>query len=222
MCIRDRYRRGKHIIFRLDNGFLLIHLGMTGVIRYLKKGDDKKYGKHDHFDIELKDNSILRYNDVRKFGSLHWTDCIDEHFLIKNLGPEPLSKAFDHDYLRKSCKNRNIPIKNLIMDQNIVVGIGNIYASESLFLSKIRPNKRCKYLKDSDCKVLVESIKIILNRSIKAGGTTLKDFKSIDGKPGYFKQKLLIYDQLICKCGNKIKNIKLGGRSSYYCSNCQK
>ena len=216
------YRRGKHIIFKLDDGYLLIHLGMTGIIKFRDSLSSKDIEKHDHYEIQFKDNKILRYNDIRKFGSIHWTQDIDNHFLIQNLGPEPLSKEFNGVFLKSKCRKRNVAIKNLIMNQNIVVGVGNIYACESLYLSSIRPEKKCKYITLKQCNDLAKAIKYVLKKSIKSGGTTLKDFKTLDGTPGYFKQKLMIYDCKICKCGAKVKNIKLGGRSSFYCNICQK
>ena len=220
--IENIYRRGKHIIFKLDNGYILIHLGMTGIIKFIDTIDAKNRSKHDHYQIELKDNKILKYNDVRKFGSIHWTENIHDHFLIQNLGPEPLSKEFDSIFLKDKCRNRNVAIKNLILNQNIVVGVGNIYDCEALYMSSIRPDKKCKYITLKQCDDLVKSIKFVLKKSIKSGGTTLKDFKNLDGAPGYFKQKLMIYDCKICKCGVEVKNIKLGGRSSFYCNVCQK
>ena len=220
--IQNIYRRGKHIILRLDDGYLIIHLGMTGIIKFIGQMDLNSIGKHDHYEIHLKDKTILRYNDVRKFGSIHWVKNLKNHFLIKNLGPEPLSQEFDGEYLKNKCRNRNTAIKNLIMNQNIVVGVGNIYACEALFLSSIRPHRKCKYVTLKQCDELAKSIKFVLKKSIKSGGTTLKDFKTLDGTPGYFKQKLMIYGCDICKCGTMVKNIKLSGRSSFYCSICQK
>jgi formamidopyrimidine-DNA glycosylase len=152
------YRRGKHIIFRLDNGYLLIHLGMTGIVKFIDGLDLKGMEKHDHYEIQLKDNKILRYNDIRKFGSIHWTQDIDNHFLIKNLGPEPLSEEFNGVFLKNKCRKRNVAIKNLIMNQRIVVGVGNIYACESLYLSSIRPEKKCKYITLKQCNDLAKAM----------------------------------------------------------------
>ncbi len=219
--IKNIYRRGKYIIFKLDMGYLIIHLGMTGIIKFISDGD-LHFAKHDHFDIEFKNDCILRYNDVRKFGSIHYCKHIDDHFLIKDLGPEPLESMFNKDYLKNKCSKKNIAIKNLIMNQNIVTGIGNIYACEALFMSGIRPNKKCKRLTLINYEKLVKAIKFVLKKAIKAGGTTLKDFRSLDGSPGYFQQKLLIYGKKSCECGNKIKILKLGGRSSFFCNKCQK
>ena len=219
--ILEIYRRGKHIIFRLTKGYILIHLGMTGIIRYIEQSNKKKLGKHDHFEIKLKDKNLLRYNDVRKFGSIHWTEDVNNHFLIRNLGVEPLSKSLNFKYLKKITKNRSMPIKNLIMNQNIIVGIGNIYACEALHMSRIKPQKKSYLISNMELKNLISNIKLVLKKAISAGGTTLKDFKNLDGSPGYFEQKLSIYNKDFCKCGKKVKNIKLGGRSSFYC-HCQK
>ena len=219
--IKTIYRRGKYIIFKLDIGYLIIHLGMTGIIKFIND-KDLPYEKHDHFDIEFKDGYILRYNDVRKFGSVHYCKNIDNQFLVKKLGCEPLDDTFDKFYLKRVCQKKEIPIKNLIMNQTIVTGIGNIYACEALFISEIKPHKKSKSLTLVNCEKLVNAIKFVLKKSIRDGGTTLKDFKSLDGKPGYFKQKLLVYGKQLCGCGNEIKILKIGGRSSFYCNKCQK
>mgnify|MGYP006161017713 CR=1 FL=1 len=216
------YRRGKYIIFNFIHGSLLIHLGMTGVIKLLKKNINNKASKHDHFDIVFKNGDVLRYNDVRKFGSVHWVEDLKKHFLTKDLGVEPLSKDFNFEYLYKISKQKNVSIKNLIMNQKILTGVGNIYASESLYLSKIHPNKKSYRLTKGNHRELVLSIKKVLKKAIKSGGTSLKDFKNIDGTPGYFKQKLLIYGKEYCKCGEKIKNIKINGRASFFCALCQR
>ena len=220
--ILEIYRRGKHIIFKLKNGYILIHLGMTGIVRFFKKSSIKKIDKHDHYEIELKNESVLRYNDVRKFGSIHWAENIDDHFLIKNLGVEPLSKKLNVSYLYKIIKKRSVSIKNLIMNQNIIVGVGNIYACESLHISGIKPQRKSSSISTEELKKLISSIKLVLRKAIDSGGTTLKDFKKLDGTPGYFEQKLLIYSKKYCRCGETVKNIKLGGRSSFYCDRCQK
>jgi len=216
------YRRGKYIIFSFIHGSLLIHLGMTGVIKLLKKNINNKTSKHDHFEIVFKNGDVLRYNDVRKFGSVHWAEDLKKHFLTKDLGVEPLSKDFNFEYLYKISKQKNVSIKNLIMNQKILTGVGNIYASESLYLSKIHPNKKSYRLTKGNHRELVLSIKKVLKKAIKSGGTSLKDFKKIDGTPGYFKQKLLIYGKEYCKCGEKIKNIKINGRASFFCTLCQR
>ena len=219
--INKIYRRGKYIVLSFIHGSLLIHLGMTGVIKLLNNNNNNKTNKHDHFDIVFKNGSVLRYNDVRKFGSVHWVEDLKKHFLTKDLGVEPLSKDFNYKYLYKISKQKNVSIKNLIMDQKILTGVGNIYASESLYLSKIRPNKKSNRLTKKNSHELILSIKKVLKKAIKSGGTSLKDFKNIDGTPGYFKQKLLIYGKEYCQCGEKVKNIKINGRASFFCTLCQ-
>ena len=214
-------RRGKYIVFHLDNGYLIIHLGMTGIIKLLKMNVSTV--KHDHFDININDKLLLRFNDVRKFGSVHWAESMNQHFLIKNLGPEPLSEDFSSEYLKEKSKKRKITIKDLIMNQQIVVGVGNIYATESLLLSKIRPNRRCYNLTKKEYDDLTKSIKRVLKKAIKAGGTSISDFKNLDGGVGYFSQKLKIYGLDECGiCGEKTYNITIAGRSSYYCKKCQR
>jgi len=213
-------RRAKYLLIETDIGSALIHLGMSGSLRVIKHNEPA--GKHDHYDLILNNGMALRYRDPRRFGSLLWAKNPLNHKLLKQLGPEPLEEKFTGSYLHSKAKNRKITIKQFIMNAHIVVGVGNIYACEALYMSSIRPDKKCKYITLKQCDDLVKSIKFVLKKSIKSGGTTLKDFKNLDGAPGYFKQKLMIYDCKICKCGVKVKNIKLGGRSSFYCNVCQK
>ena len=218
--ITQIYRRAKYIIIDLEESQMIIHLGMTGLFRC--SVDDYKPKKHDHFYIKLGDKKILVYNDVRKFGSIHWTDNIDEHFLIKKLGYEPLSRLFNRKYLFSKTHSRTTQIKNLIMNQKIVVGVGNIYACEALYLSSIKPNRLSASLTELECSRLVDAIKKVLKKAISFGGTSIRDFKTLDGSSGYFKNKLSIYGLENCKCGKKVKNIKISNRSSYYCDICQK
>ncbi|MBS83415.1 MAG: formamidopyrimidine-DNA glycosylase [Gammaproteobacteria bacterium] len=220
--VRKISRRGKYICISFKNGSLIIHLGMTGVFKILSR-DNNLIEKHDHYQITIKKYRII-FNDIRKFGSLHWTNILNEHPLIKNLGVEPLDKDLTEKYIFQKSRKRKLSIKNFIMDQKIVVGVGNIYASEALFLSKINPNKKSYKLKKSECKNLVLSIKKVLIKSVKAGGTTLRNYKQIDGTPGYFKQKLLVYGKEFCPIckKSKITKTKIGGRMSYYCRKCQK
>tara|TARA_B100001123_G_C15298444_1_gene1020136 strand:+ start:1271 stop:2080 length:810 start_codon:yes stop_codon:yes gene_type:complete len=215
-------RRGKYICINFKNGSLIIHLGMTGILKILDLKNNT-IEKHDHYQFTLKKYKI-RFNDIRKFGSVHWANSLNEHFLIRKLGIEPLNNTFTQEYLFKKSRNRKLSVKNFIMNQNIVTGVGNIYASEALFLSKINPIKKSYRLKEYECKMLVLSIKKVLKNAIKYGGTTLRNFKKIDGNPGYFKQKLLVYGKEFCPvCTNsKLTKIKIGGRMSYYCKVCQK
>ena len=196
----DLYRRAKYIIFKLENTYLLLHLGMSGSLRILKS-EDNYFLKHDHIEF-IFDNEKIIYNDPRRFGSLHIAKDINNHKLISGLGPEPLSKNFNGEYLLDCCKRSKTNIKSLIMNQKNVVGIGNIYASESLYLSRVNPQKESQELDFEECKRIVSSSKKVLNEAIKVGGTTLKDFYSADGSAGYFKIKLNVYGRNGQKCKN--------------------
>lgn len=219
-------RRGKYILLQTEIGSLLIHLGMSGTLRIVPK--DTPLIKHDHVDIALSNSYTLRLNDPRRFGSVLWHDAlegdVENHKLLNKLGPEPLSDAFNGDYLFKQSRNRKVAIKSFIMNSHIVVGAGNIYANESLFLSGIHPQKITYKLSKKQCHLLAENIKTVIAAAIKQGGTTLKDFLSPDGKPGYFKQELNVYDQAgkACKiCQNPIERIVLNQRAAYFCPKCQ-
>jgi formamidopyrimidine-DNA glycosylase len=216
-------RRGKYLVFKFKSQeqVLIIHLGMTGIITF-KKIEDYEINKHDHLLMYFSD-FIFIFNDVRKFGSIHISNEFEKMFLIKNLGVEPLSSDFDTEYLYELSKKRSCTIKEFIMNQKIVVGVGNIYATEVLFLSKIHPAMRTNELTFLRCKKLVSNIKSILSKAIKMGGTTIKDYMNADGKPGYFSQELLIYQKDTCPIHkkNKVSNIKISGRASYFCDKCQ-
>jgi formamidopyrimidine-DNA glycosylase len=215
-------RRAKYIIFELENAYLLLHLGMSGSLRILKS-EDNYFLKHDHIEF-IFDNEKIIYNDPRRFGSLHITKNVNTHKLISNLGPEPLSKNFNGAYLLECCKRSKANIKTLLMNQKNVVGIGNIYASESLYLSRINPLKESHKLNIEECKRIVSSSKKVLNEAIKVGGTTLKDFYSADGSPGYFKIKLNAYGrngQKCKKCEKEIVKVIINQRATFYCPNCQ-
>jgi len=215
-------RRAKYIIFELENTNLLLHLGMSGSLRILKS-EDNYFLKHDHIEFIFKNEKII-YNDPRRFGSLHITKSVNNHKLISDLGPEPLSKNFNAAYLLECCKRSKANIKTLLMNQKNVVGIGNIYASESLYLSKINPQKESQKLDLEECKRIVSSSKKVLNEAIKVGGTTLKDFYSADGSPGYFKIKLNVYGrngQKCKKCEEEIVKVIINQRATFYCPVCQ-
>ena len=220
--IKNLRRRAKYIIFDLDKCSIILHLGMSGNLR-IANNDDNYFLKHDHIEF-LFDNEKIIYNDPRRFGSIHLTEDIDKHRLINHLGPEPLSKEFNSKYLLALCSRSKTNIKTLLMNQKNVVGIGNIYASETLYLAKVNPLKDSNKLTIDDCKEVVSSSKKILNAAIKVGGTTLKDFYSADGSPGYFKFKLNVYgrEDLDCKkCKTKITKININKRATYYCPSCQ-
>jgi formamidopyrimidine-DNA glycosylase len=218
------FRRAKYILIQLSNqAHLIMHLGMSGVIRVVDA--DSTYQKHDHFEMVLSDGKALRLNDPRRFGCvLLSNDAIAKHRLLVDLGPEPLSAEFNGRWLKQKANNKTVAIKNFIMNNHVVVGVGNIYAAESLFLSGIKPTKKVGLLGLKQLNNLAETIKTVLSKAIIAGGTTLNDFRNSDGKPGYFKQQLHVYgrDGLPClSCGSVIKNIKIGQRASCYCPTCQ-
>lgn len=216
-------RRAKYILIETTAGTLVIHLGMSGTLRLVEESAPLK--KHDHFDCEVGDGSILRYNDPRRFGAILWAGKdLASLAVLKELGPEPLSKAFHAQYLLTRAGKRRIPIKQFIMDGKVVVGVGNIYASESLFLAKIHPMMNADKLTLLQAKALCQAITQVLKAAIKKGGTTLKDFYQSDGKPGYFRHQLTVYDRagLDCsQCKTPIEHITLGQRSTYYCPTCQ-
>ncbi|MBI0103980.1 bifunctional DNA-formamidopyrimidine glycosylase/DNA-(apurinic or apyrimidinic site) lyase [Gilliamella sp. W8145] len=221
--IVDVKRRAKYLLLQLTHDWIVIHLGMSGSLRILETNQPP--AKHDHVDLVLVNGVRLRYTDPRRFGSWLWTHSIEELPQLKQLGPEPLTDDFSANYLFEKANNRKIPIKSWIMDNHIVVGVGNIYASESLFLAKINPNRKVSSLTLVECERLVTAIKLVLTKSIEQGGTTLKDFVQSDGKPGYFVQNLQVYGRegeqcLICQ--SNIKSNRIGQRNTFYCENCQK
>ena len=220
--IKEIERRAKYILIHFDDSSLMIHLGMSGKLR-IQKIKNNFFMKHDHAELIFSKEKII-FNDPRRFGSIHLTNDFKHHKLIKNLGVEPLSKSFNKSYLFNVCNKSNLNIKKVIMDQKKIVGVGNIYASESLFLAKIRPDKSASKISMDDCYELVKSIKKVLRYAIKMGGTTLKDFYSADGNEGYFNLELSVYGREgeSCKiCGAKVKKINIGQRSTFYCQNCQ-
>lgn len=222
--ILDIQRRAKYIIVTLEQGYLLLHLGMSG--HFYICSPQTPLQKHDHIDFVFSPNLCLRYHDPRRFGAIIWTQSSPFlHPLLIHLGPEPLDQLFDEKYLYQISRKRTTPIKNFIMNPKIVVGIGNIYANEALFQSKIHPLMPAGKLSLKAYRTLVEQIKMILTQAIIAGGTTLNDFKQSDGKPGYFKQNLQVYgrrQQKCYQCGTLIETITCGQRSSFFCPNCQK
>ena len=215
-------RRGKYLILESLNGFVLIHLGMSGCLRIFDNKSAPE--KHDHIDVRFDDNSILRYTDPRRFGSFLWTEEPESHVLISKLGPEPLGNEFSGAHLFEKSRKKKMPVKNFIMDSQIVVGVGNIYASEALFLAGIRPKKYAGRVTHNQYESLVVEIRNLLSKSIEKGGTTLRDFVGGDNKPGYFKQQLNVYGRSgqECKvCESILKNLKIGQRGSVYCPKCQ-
>jgi formamidopyrimidine-DNA glycosylase len=244
--IVDIQRRAKYLLLIINsseikqqkikkiNGVLIIHLGMSGKLQIVTP--DTALLKHDHVDIVLNNNKILRYNDPRRFGAILWSpipqSCttpvihyLDNHERFKHLGPEPLTTSFNTNYIIQKARNRATPVKSFIMDNNIVVGVGNIYATESLFYAKINPTRAVSTIIPEEWQILINEIKKILKKAIKSGGTTLKDFTNSDGKPGYFKQELAAYgrsgEQCI-HCNHILQTIRQQGRTTVFCSECQK
>lgn len=217
-------RRGKYILVKVNAGTAIIHLGMSGSLRICT--DEEPRRKHDHVEMTLASGSVLRFHDPRRFGCFLWQPAgADTHALLAKLGPEPLSDDFDGEYLFSATRKRQVAIKNLIMNSQIVVGVGNIYASESLFMAGIRPGRSARRVTRRESEKLVETIKEVLQRSITQGGTTLRDFINSDGNPGYFAQSLNVYgraDEACRVCTQPIRQKVIGQRSTFYCSQCQK
>ncbi len=217
-------RRAKYILLRCSKGTIIIHLGMSG--RLCIMPDKMEPKKHDHVDFILNNQKLLRYSDPRRFGSILWaTGNPLEHFLLANLGPEPLSNSFNAKYLFAHTQNKKKAIKLLIMDQQIVVGVGNIYANEALFAAKILPARSSSSLSLSECEALVKGIQKILKKAILQGGTTLRDFLSPRGKQGYFVQKLFVYGregQNCLNCNTLLSASRIGQRATVFCTKCQK
>jgi formamidopyrimidine-DNA glycosylase len=216
-------RRAKYLLFRTEKGSALMHLGMSGSLRLVDRANPPT--KHDHIDILLDDGNCLRYHDPRRFGSLLWLAAgEDRHPLLADLGPEPLAPEFDGPMLYGRSRGRKVCIKSFIMDAKVVVGVGNIYANEALFLSGIRPNLAAGRISKPRYERLAACIKQVLTSAIEQGGTTLRDFVGGDGKPGYFAQQLFVYGLAgqPCKvCGTLLRELRLGQRSSVYCVTCQ-
>jgi len=216
-------RRAKYLLFSTQKGTLIVHLGMSGRLQILKAFVPTE--KHDHVDITLKNGTVMRYTDPRRFGAFLWTvNHPLSHPLLKALGPEPLQKSFNGQYLWQRATSKKISVKVFIMDSKVVVGVGNIYAAESLFDAKINPNRPAQSLSLDDCARLCVSIKKVLRAAIKKGGTTLKDFLGSDGSKGYFSLKLKVYGRgnLPCvTCFEALTESRLGQRSTAYCQHCQ-
>jgi formamidopyrimidine-DNA glycosylase len=215
-------RRAKYLLLYFKKGTLIIHLGMSGKLSILHTATPAT--QHDHCDF-IFGNIILRYNDPRRFGAILWTEEEPlQHTLLKNLGPEPLTKNFNYKYLYQICQNKKKTIKSVIMDSHIVVGVGNIYANEALFLARVHPAQPAYLINQAAVKRLTQTIKITLKKAIKAGGTTLRDFLQADGNPGYFTQQLQVYDRKNQPCFNcqlPIVSTQQQQRATYFCANCQ-
>jgi formamidopyrimidine-DNA glycosylase len=216
-------RRAKYLLVHTAPGSALLHLGMSGSLRVLPA--DTPIGAHDHVDWRLDSGRVLRYTDPRRFGCQLWQAPGKIHPLLAALGPEPLGESFDADYLWKTSRGRSTAVKLFLMDQKIVVGVGNIYAAEALFAAGIHPRREAGSVSLARYARLADEVKRILVHAIARGGTTLRDFISPDGVPGYFEQELFVYGRAgePCKvCRTSIRNIVLGQRSTFYCPRCQR
>lgn len=217
-------RRAKYLLIDCGNGTLILHLGMSGSLRILPHGAPVKL--HDHFDLLLENGQLMRLHDPRRFGAVLWHEGdINDHPLLAQLGPEPLQEDFNARYLHRALRGRSLAIKQALMDNHLVVGVGNIYANESLFRSGIKPQLAAGKLSLKRCEKLVAEIRATLGESIEKGGSTLRDFVNSNGQPGYFQQNYWVYgraNEPCRKCGTPIKQIKQGQRSSFYCGSCQK
>lgn len=215
-------RRGKYLLFEIEQGALILHLGMSGSLRILKPKTPPK--KHDHVDIEFA-HYTLRFTDPRRFGAILWTDGeFLQHPLLAQLGVEPLTSDFSAKYLWHAAAGRKKSIKSFIMDNHIVVGVGNIYAAEALFLAGIHPMRSAGLVSEIEMIRLVDAIKNILHQAIQQGGTTLKDFVNSEGKPGYFSYQLQVYGrngQPCVACNKMLESMRIGQRSTVYCAHCQ-
>jgi formamidopyrimidine-DNA glycosylase len=216
-------RRGKYLLFDFGGVAQIVHLGMSGSLRFA--GPDEPAALHDHVDWVFDDGTTLRLRDPRRFGAVLWTDDVSSHPLLAHLGPEPLTPAFDAAYLHAQCQRRKAAIKQVIMDAQVVVGVGNIYASESLFHAGIRPTTAAYRLSRPRCARLAAAIRQVLTAAIAAGGSSLRDYVHSSGELGYFQLQTRVYDRegLPCKtCATPIRRIVQGQRASFYCPNCQR
>jgi formamidopyrimidine-DNA glycosylase len=217
-------RRAKYLLLDTATGTVIVHLGMSGSLRVLPAAHPTV--DHDHLDIVFDNGTCLRFNDPRRFGCVLWTkeDPLT-HRLLKSLAPEPLEKNFDTEYLVRHGRGRKVAVKQFLMNSRVVVGVGNIYASEALFRAGVRPTRHAGKVSRNEWQKIARAIKTVLRASIRSGGTTLRDYVNPEGNPGYFKQRLFVYERAgepCRRCGTKIKHLVQGQRSSYYCPGCQK
>lgn len=221
--IEDVERRAKYLLLHTQAGSALLHLGMTGILRVLPA--DTPANKHDHVDLLLDSGSMLRFTDARRFGCLLWQAPGEVHELLAGLGPEPLGEDFDGDRLWRLARGRSAPVKTFLMDNAVVVGVGNIYANEALFAAGIDPRRAAGSVSRARYARLAAEVKRILAWAIERGGTTLRDFLNPDGAPGYFFRELSVYGRTgePCKtCGAPIRQAVLGQRSTFWCPACQR
>lgn len=216
-------RRGKYLLFGTQAGTLLVHLGMSGSLRFLR--DPPAHGPHDHVDVLLAGGGCLRFNDPRRFGSWLLTSRPYSHPLLKPLGPEPLSADFTADYLASACRGRRVAIKPHLMNGRIVVGVGNIYANEALYRAGIHPLRAAGRIARARFAPLVASIRAVLLDALEEGGTTLRNYVDGDGNPGYFRQSLNVYERTgepCRRCGSPLRERVVGARATYFCAHCQR
>lgn len=216
-------RRAKYLLFDFESGQLMIHLGMSGSLRLVEPGSP--IGKHDHFELGFDNGLIMRFRDPRRFGSIHWLASHDSHALLNELGPEPLSHDLSARYLFERSRGRSIAIKNFIMDNHIVVGVGNIYATEALFRAGISPKRAAGKVALARYARLEQAIRAVLTQAIDQGGTTLRDFVGGTGDAGYFSLSLQAYGregEPCVNCATEMKGLRLGQRATVYCPKCQR
>jgi len=223
--IVDITRRGKFLMFDLNDYYLLSHLRMEG--KYFLKNNSEKINKHEHVIFDLGNGEELRYMDTRKFGKMYLIkkDEIDSIGPLKELGLEPWDDNLTSNYLLNKYENKKLPIKTVLLDQSIIVGIGNIYADEILFLSRINPLKACNLINEKECNDIIKYTREVLSKAIKMGGSTIRTYSSVDGVHGLFQNELLVHgkDKGNCPiCNENIDKIRVGGRGTYYCPKCQK
>jgi formamidopyrimidine-DNA glycosylase len=222
--IRGLQRRAKYLLIAFDHGTLILHLGMSGSLRIQPVGTPAE--KHDHFDLVMDSGQLLRLRDPRRFGAVLWhAGDIAQHPLLAALGPEPLLAGFNAEHLYAATRQRKAAIKPVIMDNHVVVGVGNIYANEALFRAGIKPQLAAGKLSKERCQRLSETIKQVLRAAIKKGGSSLRDYVDSDGKQGYFQQHYFVYGRTgepCRRCGTPIKQLRQGQRSSFYCPTCQR
>lgn len=223
-AIRTLRRRAKYLLVEFEHGTLILHLGMSGSLRI--QPVDTPPEKHDHFDLRLSNGTLMRLRDPRRFGAVLWHEGdIAQHPLLAALGPEPLGTGFDAAHLYRITRHRSVSIKQCIMDNHTVVGVGNIYANEALFRAGIKPQLAAGKLSRDRCARLAEEIRATLTEAIAQGGSTLRDFVNASGQPGYFQQSYWVYGRAgepCRRCGAAIRQIKQGQRSSFYCTTCQR
>jgi formamidopyrimidine-DNA glycosylase len=221
--VRDIRRRGKYLLFDLSRGHLLVHLGMSGRLTVVPAKTAPR--KHDHVDLVLDDGKALRFNDARRFGTVLWLDSpAEDHALLAGLGMEPLAASFDGEALRARAKGRRVPVKQFLMNGAIVTGVGNIYASEALFHAGIHPARSAGAISKARWERLAKSIRATLESAIDSGGSTLRDFVTIDGRPGEFQHRHAVYGRAgkACPaCKGKIRSLRQGQRSTFFCPRCQ-